>query len=90
MGLIATAVVFGVQTWVQRYTTPTHTALIFALEPVFAAFFALLLAGEVLEGREWLGGAMIILGMLLAEMGGLRQAATPPIASPAPLGGERG
>lgn len=69
MGVIATAFVFGLQTWVQRYTTPTHTALIFALEPVTAAFFAILFAGEVLEAREWLGGAMILSGMLVAELG---------------------
>lgn len=69
MGLIATAFVFGVQTWGQRHTTPTHTALIFALEPVFAALFAVVFAGERLEAREWLGGALILLGMLVAEVG---------------------
>lgn len=71
MALIATAFVFGVQTWGQRYTTPTHTALIFALEPVFAALFAVAFAGEILEVREWLGGALILLGMLVAEVGGV-------------------
>jgi drug/metabolite transporter (DMT)-like permease len=69
MGLIATAFVFGVQTWGQRHTTATHTALIFALEPVFAALFAVAFAGEVLETREWLGGALILLGMIVAEVG---------------------
>ncbi|MGH2543960.1 MAG: DMT family transporter, partial [Ardenticatenaceae bacterium] len=69
MGLVATALVFGLQTWVQRFTTPTHTALIFALEPVFAALFAILVAGEILRGREWLGGVMILLGMVVAEVG---------------------
>jgi drug/metabolite transporter (DMT)-like permease len=68
MGLIASALVFGVQTWGQRHTTPTHTALIFALEPVFAALFAVAFAGEVLEIREWIGGALILLGMIIAEV----------------------
>jgi len=71
MALIATAFVFGVQTWGQRHTTPTHTALIFALEPVFAALFAVAFAGEILEAREWLGGALILLGMIVAEVGGM-------------------
>jgi len=71
MALIATAFVFGVQTWGQRHTTPTHTALIFALEPVFAALFAVVFAGEILEMREWLGGALILLGMIIAEVGSL-------------------
>ena len=35
-GLFATSVAFGVQTVAQRFTTTTHTALIFAAEPVFA------------------------------------------------------
>lgn len=72
MGLIATAFVFGVQTWGQRHTTPTHTALIFALEPVFAALFAVAFAGEILEVREWIGGALILLGMLVAEVKGAK------------------
>jgi len=71
MGLIATAFVFGVQTWGQRHTAPTHTALIFALEPVFAALFAVTFSGEILAPREWLGGALILVGMLVAEIGGV-------------------
>ena len=71
MALIATAFVFGVQTWGQRHTTPTHTALIFALEPVFAALFAVAFAGELLGVGEWLGGALILLGMIVAEVGGI-------------------
>jgi drug/metabolite transporter (DMT)-like permease len=75
MGLIATACVFGLQTWVQRYTTPTHTALIFALEPLFAALFAFVVAAEVLEGQEWPGGALILSGMIVAEVGARRTGA---------------
>ncbi len=35
-GVFATSVAFGLQTQAQRFTTSTHTALIFAAEPVFA------------------------------------------------------
>jgi drug/metabolite transporter (DMT)-like permease len=69
MGLIASALVFGIQTWGQHHTTPTHTALIFALEPVFAALFAIAFAGEILETREWIGGALILIGMIVGEVG---------------------
>ncbi|MBN1260499.1 MAG: DMT family transporter [Anaerolineae bacterium] len=69
MGVAATALVFGLQTWAQRHTDPTHTALIFALEPVFGAVFAVIFAREVLSLREWAGGALILLGMLAAELG---------------------
>jgi drug/metabolite transporter (DMT)-like permease len=69
MGFVATALIFGTQTWAQRYTTSTHTALIFSLEPVFAAIFAALFVGEVLTLREGPGGALVLGGMLAAELG---------------------
>ncbi|MGC8839705.1 MAG: DMT family transporter, partial [Anaerolineae bacterium] len=66
-GVLATSFAFGVQTAAQRFTSPTHTALIFAAEPVFAAAFGYLLAGETLGARESVGCALILLGMLTAE-----------------------
>jgi drug/metabolite transporter (DMT)-like permease len=68
MGVVATALVFGLQNWAQIHTTSTHTALIFALEPVFAALFSALLYGEALTARAALGGALILAGMLVAEL----------------------
>ena len=67
-GLLGTAAVLGVQISVQRYTTPSHAALIFSLEPVFAALFAYLLAGETLGPTGWIGGALILGGMIVAEL----------------------
>ncbi|MGH9628360.1 MAG: DMT family transporter, partial [Bryobacteraceae bacterium] len=46
--VLGTALAFAVQTWAQRYTSPTRTALIFALEPVFAWLTSFLLVNEVL------------------------------------------
>jgi drug/metabolite transporter (DMT)-like permease len=56
------------QAWAQRYTDPTRTAIIFTLEPVFAAVFAYFLLGEVQTPRTWLGGALIVAGILVAEL----------------------
>jgi drug/metabolite transporter (DMT)-like permease len=67
-GLFATSLAFGVQTVAQRFTSPTHTALIFAAEPVFAALFSFLLIGEVLGPRQLLGCGLILAGMVVAEM----------------------
>ncbi len=61
-GLLATAVAFGIQTVAQRFTTSTHTALIFAAEPVFAGLFSLLLIGEMLGPRQVLGCGLILAG----------------------------
>jgi len=67
-GVLATAVAFGVQNTAQRFTTPTHTALIFTAEPLFAALFGYLLANEQLTPRIVSGGALIVAGMIAGEM----------------------
>lgn len=68
MGAVATALVFLLQNWAQQHTSPTHTALIFALEPVFAALFSALLYGEAITPRAAVGGGLILGGMLVAEL----------------------
>jgi len=73
-GILATAVAFGVQTVAQRFTTATHTALIFATEPIFAALGSFVLIGERLTPAQLLGGALILGGMLAAELGPGRKA----------------
>ncbi len=70
-GLLATTFAFTAQSWAQQVTSATHTALIFSLEPVFAALTSYILIGEVLSGRELLGCVLILSGMLCAELGGL-------------------
>lgn len=67
-GVFATALAFALQTWAQQYTTPTRTALIFALEPVFAVLTAVLVAGEALTTAALLGGALIFAGILAVEL----------------------
>jgi len=67
-GLLATALAFTVQAWAQHYTTSTRTALIFALEPVFAWMTSYCITGEGLSGRAAAGGALILSGVVLVEM----------------------
>jgi drug/metabolite transporter (DMT)-like permease len=67
-GVPATALAFLAQTECQRFTTPNRVALIFAMEPVFAAIAAYLFNSEVLGGRALIGGLLIFLGMILAEV----------------------
>jgi drug/metabolite transporter (DMT)-like permease len=69
LGLVATALVFALQIAAQRHTTPTHTALIFALEPVCAALFSAL-AGEHLGQWTLVGGTIMVAGVVVAEIGG--------------------
>ncbi|WP_206811012.1 DMT family transporter [Paradesulfitobacterium ferrireducens] len=71
----ATSLAFFLQTKMQQFTTPTHTAIIFSSEPVFSAVFAYFLAGEVLSDRGLLGAALVLSGMLLAELTGTESGA---------------
>lgn len=52
----------------QQYTTPTHTGLIFSLEPVFSAGFAFVFTGETLTGKGYLGATLILVSVLIAEL----------------------
>ena len=70
-GLLATTFAFTAQAWAQRFTSASHIALLFTLEPVTAALFSYLLIGEVLTTRALIGCALILAGMLAAELGSL-------------------
>ena len=66
----ATSLAFLIQNTVQRYTSPTHTAIIFTMEPVFSAITAHLLGREVLTLAQAAGCILILAGMLVAELRG--------------------
>lgn len=66
--IFATALAFLAQTALQKKTSSTRVALIFALEPVFAALTSYIFIHEVLSGRQVSGCLMIFTGMILAEL----------------------
>ncbi len=68
MALIAGALAMAAQTWAQAHLPPTRTAIIMSMEPVFAAFFAVLLGGESLTARMLVGGSMVLAAMLVVEI----------------------
>src|SRR5215210_2179485 len=56
------------QTWAQAHLAPTRCAIIMSMEPVFAAFFAVVAGGEDPTLRMLLGGAMVVAAMLVVEL----------------------
>jgi drug/metabolite transporter (DMT)-like permease len=66
-GIFASALGYLVQTWAQRRTSATRTALAFTMEPVFTALFGYTIAGDRLGALGWAGCAAIMGGILLAE-----------------------
>ena len=68
MAVFAGALALAGQTWAQAHLPPTRAAIIMTMEPVFAAFFAVLLGGESVTGRMAVGGLMVLTAMLVVEL----------------------
>ena len=68
LAVIATALISVLQVAAQRVVPAYLAALIFVLEPVFAALFAYLVRGEALGLLGWLGGALVVGAMVLSEV----------------------
>ncbi|MBL0159243.1 MAG: DMT family transporter [Bryobacterales bacterium] len=66
--ILATALSFLLYTWAQKHTTAARSALIFALEPVFAGLTAWIVAGEAWTARSLAGAALILAGIVLVEV----------------------
>lgn len=70
--IVVTAVFAGalgylVATWVQARTTAARAALVFTLEAPFAVLFGVWLLGESPGWTGWLGCAVMLVGIVLAE-----------------------
>ncbi len=68
MALTGTVAAFLIQTWAQRFTSASHTGLMFAFEPVAAALAAHALLAEVLTGLQAVGAGLILAGIVAAEL----------------------
>jgi drug/metabolite transporter (DMT)-like permease len=66
--VLATATAFTVQSWAQKILPATHTALILALEPLFAWLTSFLFFGERLGRRGASGALLILTGIALTEL----------------------
>ena len=66
--IFATSIAFFIQTSAQKHTSPTRVAIIFAMEPVFAAITGIIVANEQLSIPAIFGCLCIFLGMILVEL----------------------
>lgn len=76
-GIAGTALAFVGQSLVQKYTTPSHVAIIFILEPVFGAVFALWIprldgTTETISAVKGIGCCLLIASMLFTEIAGAK------------------
>jgi drug/metabolite transporter (DMT)-like permease len=68
-GLLSVGVAFTLQVVGQRDALATHAALIMAMESVFGALGGALILGESMGVRGYLGAALMITGVVVAQLG---------------------
>ena len=68
LGVIATAGMLLLQAIAQRKVSADKAAVVYAMEPVFAALFGWLWLNEVLSARAAVGGAMVVVAVILSEI----------------------
>jgi drug/metabolite transporter (DMT)-like permease len=68
LGVLASALGVGIQSKVQHRVPPTELALLYALQPLFAALFGWALLADRLGGMQVVGGSLIILGVIVTSL----------------------
>jgi drug/metabolite transporter (DMT)-like permease len=68
LGFLATALGIGVQSLVQPRIRPTHVALLFATQPLFAAIAGWAVLGDVMGWQQLAGGALIVGGIVAVSL----------------------
>jgi len=67
-GIFATFIALFIMVWAQTILSPGQTAILLSLEPVFAALFSTIFAGEILGLHGWIGGTIIVFAVLSLEL----------------------
>ena len=67
MSVVASAGMFFLQAVAQRHVSAEKAAVIYAMEPVFAAVFAWLWLNEVLTTQASVGAALVVLAVVMSE-----------------------
>jgi len=84
LGLVAGALAMVLQTWAQARVEASRAAVVMAMEPVWAAVFAVALGGERLTVRMVVGGLAILSAMYVVELAPRRRTGLPDASIPEP------
>ncbi|MFZ1731924.1 MAG: EamA family transporter [Bacteroidota bacterium] len=68
LSFFASTIAIFIQSKYQRETTPTKAAIIFTMEPVYAAIIAYIVLSESMSGIEVLGAGIMFAGLLFSEI----------------------
>jgi drug/metabolite transporter (DMT)-like permease len=67
LGVVATSAMLFMQAMAQQYVAADKAALVYAMEPVFAALFAWLWLGEGLTILAAIGATLVVIAVLASE-----------------------
>jgi drug/metabolite transporter (DMT)-like permease len=73
-GILSVGVAYTLQIVGQKKAPPTHAAIIMSLETVFAVIGGVLILSETMTDRKWIGCALMLCGMMIAQMKGKQRA----------------
>ena len=68
LGIVATSGMLFLQAVAQRHVSASKAALVYAMEPVFAAMFAWIMLQEGLGWRAAIGGLLVVFAVVFSEM----------------------
>lgn len=89
LAVVAGALTMVLQTWAQARVEAARAAVVMAMEPVWAAAFAVALGGERLTLRMVAGGIAILAAMYLVELAPRRRRRVPAAEPAAPVDAAR-
>jgi drug/metabolite transporter (DMT)-like permease len=67
-GALSVGVAYTIQVVAQRYAAPSHAAVIFSMEGVFAALAGWLVLNETLSERALIGCALMLAGLIVCQV----------------------
>ncbi|WP_408504902.1 DMT family transporter [Paraburkholderia sediminicola] len=67
-GALSVGIAYTIQVVAQKYAAPSHAAVIFSMEGVFAALAGWLVLGETLSARALSGCALMLAGLIVCQV----------------------
>ncbi len=68
LGVVSTGVAYIAQVMAQAHTTAVRAGVTFATQPVFAGLSAIVIAGELLSVKGYIGGALIVASLVIMSL----------------------
>jgi drug/metabolite transporter (DMT)-like permease len=81
--IFATVIALSLMNLFQKQIDPLRAAIVYAVEPIWALVFGVWRGHDVLTGWLWIGGALLLAGNLVAELGPRSRPRNPPASSSA-------